>query len=155
MQELSSLTMRELVAIIASSSGVSAAIGAFFQWLFTRKKNQSEATQINAQSVKIEAEARQVSTKTILEAHERVVEQSQIIYVLRDELVEANRIRDNFEWELKQAKFQLGQKDREIETHLDFIKQLKAANILKVHLKDAPHIYEINDDGTLKKNGKG
>lgn len=150
MQELSSLTLRELLAIIAGSSSIGAAIGAFFQWLLQRKKIHSEAINISAQSVKIEAEARQVSTRTILEAQERIVDQSELISKLRDELVEANRQRDNFEFDLRQANFTLSQRDREIQTHLDFIKQLKAANILKVQLKDAPHIDQINDDGTLK-----
>lgn len=152
MQDLSSLSFRELLAIIVSSSGVGAAIGAFFQWLLQRKKYHSEAINISAQSVKIEAEARQVSTRTILEAQERIVEQSELISALRDELVDANRTRDNFEFDLKQAKFTLSQRDREIQTHMDFIKQLKAANILKVAFKDAPHIDKLNDDGTLKED---
>lgn len=150
MQDLSSLTFRELLAIIFGSSGIGAAIGAFFQWLMQRKKIHSEAINISAQSVKIEAEARQVSTRTILDAQERIVGQSELISRLRDELVEANRRADNFEFDLRQANFTLGQRDREIQTHLDFIKQLKAVNILKVQLKDAPHIDQINDDGTLK-----
>lgn len=150
MQDLSSLSFRELLAIIVSSSGVGAAIGAFFQWILQRKKYHSEAINISAQSVKIEAEARQVSTKTILEAQERIVEQGEIIYALRDALVDANRERDNFEFDLKQATFRIGQMEREIQTNSDFIKQLKAANILKVAFKDAPHINQINDDGTLK-----
>lgn len=155
MQDLSSLSFRELLAIIAGSSGVGAAIGAFFQWLLQRKKYHSEAINISAQSVKIEAEARQVSTKTILEAQERIVDQGEIIYVLRDELVEANRQRDNFEYDLKQANFRISQMERELKTSEDFIKQLKAANILKIDLKDAPHIDQINDDGTLKKREDG
>lgn len=150
MQDIPSLTLRELLAIIVSSSGLGAAVGAIFQWLLHRKKTQSEAVHITAQSVKIEAEARQVSTKTIIEAQERIVEQVDLISRINDELVEANRQRDNFEWELKQANFKIGQLEREIQTNSDFIKQLKAANILKVALKDAPHIDQINDDGTLK-----
>lgn len=153
MQDISSLTFRELLAIILSSSGLGAAVGAFFQWILHRKKTQSEAINITAQSVKIEAEARQVSTRTILEAQERIVDQSELISSLRDELVEANRARDNFEYDLKRATFKIGQLEREITTNNDFIKQLKAANILKVAFKDAPHIDQLNDDGTLKKDG--
>lgn len=152
MQDISSLTFKELLAIIAGSTGFGTAMGAFFQWVLQRKKTQSEAIQITAQSVKIEAEARQVSTKTIMDAQERIVDQAELITRLNDELVEANRQRDNFEFDLKQAKFTLSQKEREIQTANDFIKQLKAANILKVALKDAPHIDQINDDGTLKKD---
>lgn len=150
MQDLSSLSFRELLAIIAGSSGLGAAVGAFFQWILQRKKFHSEAINISAQSVKIEAEARQVSTKTIIEAQERIVDQVDLIARLNDELLEANRRSDNFEFDLKQAKFTIGQLERENQTNLDFIKQLKAANILKVAFKDAPHIDQINDDGTLK-----
>lgn len=150
MQEFSSLSLRELLAIILSSSGVGAAFGAFFQWLLNRKKSHSEAINISAQSVKIEAEARQVSTKTILDAQERIVDQGEIIYALRDELVESNRRSDNFEYDLKQANFKISQMERELKTSEDFVKQLKAANILNVAFKDAPHQNEINEDGTLK-----
>lgn len=150
MQDMSSLTFRELLAIILSSSGLGAAIGAVFQWLLHRKKTQSEAVHITAQSVKIEAEARQVSTRTIIEAQERIVDQVDLIARLNDELVEANRRSDNFEFELKQVRLDLRQKDSELTNANNFIKQLKAANILKVQLKDAPHIDQINDDGTLK-----
>lgn len=153
MQEISSLTFRELLAIIAGSTTLGTAMGAFFQWLLQRKKFHSEAINISAQSVKIEAEARQVSTKTIMDAQERIVDQAELITKLHDELVEANRQRDNFEYELKQATFTLGQRDREIKMNNDFIKQLQAANTLKVELKNAPHMNQINDDGTLKKDG--
>lgn len=150
MQDLSSLSLRELVAIILTSTTIGGAIGSFFQWLLHRKKSQSEAIQINAQSVKIEAEARQVSTRTILEAQERIIDQGEIISVLRDELVEANRRSDNFEFDLRQANFTIGQLQREIKTSEDFIKQLKAANILQVEFKHAPTADKLNDDGTLK-----
>lgn len=150
MQELSSLSLRELLAVIITSATGGGAVGAFFQWLLQRKKTHSEAININAQSVKIEAEARQVSTKTILEAQERIVDQGELIYALRDELVEANRQRDNFEFDLKQANFRMGQMERELKTSEDFIKQLKAANILRIAFKDAPHADKLNEDGTLK-----
>lgn len=150
MQDLSSLSLRELVAIILTSTTIGGAIGSFFQWLLHRKKSQSEAIQINAQSVKIEAEARQVSTRTILEAQERIIDQGEIISVLRDELVEANRVRDNFEFDLRQANLTIGQLNLELTNSNNFIKQLKAANILEVELKDAPPSSKLNDDGTLK-----
>lgn len=152
MQDLSTLTFRELLAIIAGSTGLGTAMGAFFQWLLQRKKYNSEAINISAQSVKIEAEARQVSTRTILDAQERIVEQSELISKLRDELVEANRQRDNFEYDLKQANFLVGQRERDVQIANDFIKQLKAANTLKVAFKDAPHMDKINEDGTLKED---
>lgn len=150
MQDLPSLTLRELLAIILTSTSLGGAVGAFFQWLLQRKKSASEAVHITAQSVKIEAEARQVSTRTIIEAQERIVEQVDLIARLNDELVEANRRSDNFEFDLKQAKLTIDNMKVETKLARDFIKQLKAANILKIELKDTPSADKLNADGTLK-----
>jgi len=104
-QFTSSLSLRDL-----GIAAISVAITTFANWLVNRRKSSAETKQITAQSIKEEAEAREISTRTIMEAQGRIVDLVEINSTLQQELiekgmaiVEAGRRADNFEYELKRT----------------------------------------------------
>jgi len=111
-------------------------------WLINRHRSRAETVEIHARTVKVEAEARQVSTQTIIEAQERIVEQGKLIGTLQDALVDVNRDRDNFEFELQQVKRNFDQ--------LSTRHGLALIQIERMHLTLSNH--ELNYDDTKKIN---
>lgn len=120
------ITFREVVyGFIATS------LASVIAWLLGRRKSNAEAVHIHAQSVKVSAEAQQVSTHTIIEAQNTIAELLQINSALRDELTEANRRQDNVEFELRTERFERAQ--LETRTRLLLIQSEQMYHVLKLN----------------------
>lgn len=132
------LTLRDNLYTIVASILSGGAIVAVFNWLTARKKTGAEVLEIHATAARIEVEAREASTRTIMAAQARIVELVDINAELQAELAEVGRQRDHYEFERGRLQFELNQ--LKIETSLDkeFIRQLKAASELGVKLSDLP-----------------
>jgi len=140
------LTLRE--ALYGTISG---AVSAIIVWLAGRRKANAEAVHIHAQSVKVSAEAQQVSTQTIIEAQNYVRELLEINGTLRNELVEANRRLDNVDFDLKQTRYEMAQMESEAKLREYLIEQLEAANNLGVKLSDLPPKPKLNTENLPSK----
>lgn len=140
MQELppSLLTLRDNLYTIIASLLSGGAIVAVFKWLTEKRKTTAEVLEIHATAAKIEVEAREASTRTIMAAQARIVELVDINAELQAELAEVARQRDNYEYSAGQLRFELNQLKIETALDKDFIKQLKAANDLGVKLHELP-----------------
>lgn len=140
MQEFpqSLLTLRDNIYTIIASILSGGAIVAVFNWLTARKKTGAEVLEIHATAARIEVEAREASTRTIMAAQARIVELVDINAELQAELAEVGRQRDNHEYQRGLLQFELNQ--LKIETALDkeFIRQVQAANQLGIKLSDLP-----------------
>lgn len=132
------LTLRDNFYTIIASILSGGAIVALVNWLASKRKTNAEVLEIHATAAKIEVEAREASTRTIMQAQARIVELVDINAELQAELAEVARQRDNHEYERGRLLFELNQ--LKIETSLDkeFIRQLKAANQLKIDLSELP-----------------
>lgn len=107
-------------------------------WLVTRRKTSAETLVLRATETKIEFEAHEVSTRTILEAQARIVELVDINADLHVELTEISRERDNLDFNLRQERHEHEQLKIRSELREHFIQQLEAANKLGVQLRDLP-----------------
>ena len=94
--------------------------------------------EIHASTTKIEVEAREASTRTIMAAQARIVELVDINSELQRELAEACRDRDDYEFRLGQEEARHEQLKIVGELREHFIQQLEAANKLGVQLRDLP-----------------
>ena len=147
MQEFpqSLLTLRDNLYTIIASILSGGAIVALINWLSGKRKTSAEVLEIHASTAKIEIEAREASTRTIMAAQARIVELVDINVELQREVTEACRRADNFEFELGQARFQIGQLELQAELDTHMIEQLQAASKLGVKLSDLP-VKEMQDD---------
>lgn len=140
MQEFpqSLLTLRDNLYTIIASILSGGAIVALVNWLAGKRKTNAEVLEIHATAAKIEVDAHEASTRTIMAAQARIVELADINHDLQRELSEACRQRDNFEFDLKQERYEHGQLKIRSELREHFIQQLEAANKLGVQLRDLP-----------------
>lgn len=123
-----------LVALILTN----AVTGSIVNWLASRKKTGAETVQIAAQSVKIEAEAREIATRTIIEAQNRIVTLADINADLQRELVEAVRKADNFEYELRGERTKVSQLNDQIVLYEAQLDKYRAAEKLDQVLDKLP-----------------
>ena len=144
MQPTSPLTMREnlylliagiLASLLTAAGGIA---GILVKGLLDRRKEKAHVVQIAAGSVKIEAEAKEVTNRIILDAQERIVELVEINSELQSALVEAERLRDNFEFELRDERFKKAQMSTEMGLDKQFIEKLTIANKLGITLEKMP-----------------
>lgn len=147
MQELPQplLTLRDNLYTIIASILSGGAIVAVLNWLSQKRKTSAEVLEIHATAAKHEVEAREASTRTIMAAQARIVELVDINVELQREVVEAIRRADNFEFELGQARFQIGQLEIQAELDAHTIEQLQAASKLGIKLSDLP-VKELEND---------
>lgn len=139
MQDVSSTsTLRENLVTLLATFLSGGAISILIKWIAERRKTSAEVLEIHATAAKIEVEAREASTRTIMAAQARIVELVDINAELQNELAEACRQRDNMEYQLGMASFQLGQLKIEMNLDKQFIEQLQSANRLGVKLSDLP-----------------
>lgn len=140
MQELPQplLTLRDNLYTFVATILSGGAIGIFIKWLTERKKTSAEVLEIHATRTKLELDAHEVSTRTIIEAQNTIVDLVDINRELQGELIEACRRADNFEFELGQARFQVGQLELQARLDAHTIEQLQAASKLGVKLSDLP-----------------
>ena len=132
------LTLRDNLYTIIASILSGGAIVAVINWLTGRRKASAEVFEIHASTTRIEVEAREASTRTIMAAQARIVELVDINSELQRELAEACRERDDFEFQLGQQRLALEQLQTVGELREHFIQQLEAANKLGVQLRDLP-----------------
>ena len=123
-----------LVALILTNATTASIV----TWLTTRKKTGAETVQITAQSVKIEAEAREIATRTIIEAQNRIVELADINADLQRENVEAVRKADNFEFELLGARGKITRLEEQIILYEAQLDKYRAAEKLDQVLDKLP-----------------
>lgn len=107
-------------------------------WARNRRRAKAEVIEISAQTVKVQAEARQVDTETVIRASERIEELLDLNDSLRSELIEANRRLDNTDFDLRNAQTEIKQMKTASELREYLIEQLQAANKLGVKLSDLP-----------------
>lgn len=107
-------------------------------WARNRRRAKAEVIEISAQTVKVQAEARQVDTETVIRASERIEELLDLNDSLRSELIEANRRLDNTDFDLRNAQTEIKQMRTASELREYLIEQLQAANKLGVKLSDLP-----------------
>lgn len=107
-------------------------------WFKNHRKAKAEVVEISAQTVKVQAEARQLDTETVIRASERIEGLLEINSDLRNELIESNRKLDNAQFECRQKDYEISKLTKEAELREYFIEQLQAANKLGILLKDLP-----------------
>lgn len=137
MQDSLTLSLREFIGYLIATFLGSTTLATIVGWLLTRQRQRAETVEIHARTVKVEAEARQVSTHTIIEAQQRIVAQGEMIGKLQDLLIEANRERDNFEYELGQ--------ERHERLQLETRHKLAVTQIDKMHLTLKAHGLNYDD----------
>lgn len=123
-----------VLALLLTGSSLSSVI----HWLVNRRKAKAEVVEINAQTVKVQAEARQLDTDTVIRASARIEELLDINTALRNELIEANRRLDNSDFDLRQLRYEMAQMETRAKLREYLIGQLEAANKLGVKLSDLP-----------------
>ena len=140
MQEFpqSLLTLRDNLYTIIASILSGGAIVAVFNWLTARKKTGAEVLEIHATAARIEVEAREASTRTIMAAQARIVELVDINSELQRELADVCKERDKLGFELGQERARHEQLKIVSDLREHFIQQLEAANKLGVQLRDLP-----------------
>lgn len=131
------------IALLLTGTGLGAAL---INWITTRRKQKAEVVEINAQTVKVQAEARQVDTETVIRASERIEELLDLNDALRTELIEANRRLDNAQFDLRQARFDVAQMKTQAELQEHLLEQLQAASKLGVKLSDLPPRKDASQD---------
>jgi chromosome segregation ATPase len=109
-----------IVAWFLSQGGTTAII----IWLLNRRKYKAEVVSIQAQDVKVAAEANQISAQTLMTALERIRELVEINVHLQEEKNEAGRERDNFEFELQQALRMIQKYESEISSYETQLKRM-------------------------------
>lgn len=141
MQSIESQTPHTFVGYVLSALALlvtGGGIKALIDWLANRRKQKAEVVEINAQTVKVHAEARQLDTETVIRASERIEELLDLNDALRSELMESNRRLDNVQFESRQKDFEIDKMGREAELREYFVEQLQHANKLGVKLSDLP-----------------
>lgn len=123
-----------VLALLVTGGGLKA----LFDWFSNRRKSSAEVVEINARSVKIRAEARQLDSDMVIRASERIEELLEINSALHNELIEANRRLDNSDFELRQAQFEMAQMQTRSKLREHLIEQLQAASKLGVKLSELP-----------------
>jgi hypothetical protein len=155
MQAASSFTIGHLILAILAS-GLVTGLGAILinrlgDWWSGKtrsevSKSNAEVTELRASTIKIQAEADTAYAESLWEASKRITELVEINSVIQGKLDEAERERDNSQWNLRQKETELKQSEIRQELQEHFLKQLEAANELGVRLKDLSpdQIAEIN-----------
>lgn len=123
-----------VLALLLTGSSVSTVI----HWLVNRRKARAEVVEINARTVKVQAEGRQVDTDTVIRASARIEELLDLNDALRTELIEANRRLDNSDFDLRQARYEMAQMETRAKLREYLIEQLQAATKLGVKLSELP-----------------
>lgn len=121
--------------LLITGSGIGAGV---IGWLANRRKQRAEVVEISAQTVKVQAEARQLDTDTVIRASERIEDLLDLNSALRDELVEVNRRLDNAQFELRQVNYDLAQLKTAMKLKDHMIEQLEAASKLGIRLSELP-----------------
>lgn len=136
-----------ILAALLSGGVIVTVINKIGNWVSGRSK--AEVIEIHTRSVKVEAEAQHTHAQTVMDALERIRELVEINSILQGKLDEAERQRDNAQFDLAQERHELGQLKIQHQLREHFIKQLEAANKLGVKLEDLPPQLspDTNEDG--------
>jgi hypothetical protein len=142
--QLAPLTGTDWLLAILTLALTNATTAAVVNWLTTRRKVTAETVQITAQSVKAEAEARQIANATLMAAQNRIVELVEINSELQRENIEAVRKSDNFEYELGQTRRTVADRDKQIEVYEMQLDKYRAAEKLGQVLEKLPEVLDRN-----------